>query len=163
MRTLLLSIIISLTILTVRSQGFERIMLRDGATKAGDGFYVHIDGGRVAARPPEWPERTFWFYVRAPRHLNGTELGDCVIHIEDGHGQLLGTFRTSPHRGDQANEEGVFDVIVVPELFSSGPEKPLSQSSLGALWIPSPLRTATIGKITRQNELRMEGPCRSAM
>jgi hypothetical protein len=116
MRALLLSIIISLTILTVRSQGFERITLRDGATKAGDGFYVHINGGRVAARPPEWPERTLWFYVRAPRHLNGTELGDCMIHIEDGHGQLLGTFRTSPHRGDQANEEGVFDVIVVPEL-----------------------------------------------
>ena len=98
MRASLLSIVISLTILTVHSQGFERITLRDGATRAGDGFYVHIDGGRVAARPPEWPERTLWFYVRAPRHLNDTELGDCVIHIEDGHGQLLGTFRTSPHR-----------------------------------------------------------------
>jgi hypothetical protein len=116
MRASLLSIVISLTTLTVNSQGFERVRLRDGATQAGDGFYVRIDGGPVAARPPEWPERTLWFYVRAPRHVDGTELGDCVIHIQDGHGQFIGTFHSSPHRGDQAKEEGVFDVIVVPEL-----------------------------------------------
>ena len=116
MKTSLIGIVISLTTLHVHAQGSETIRLRDSASQAGDGFYVHIDGGPVAARPPEWPERTLWFYVRAPRQINGTELGDCVIHIEDGHGQFLGTFRTSPHRGDEANKEGVFDVIVVPEL-----------------------------------------------
>ena len=116
MRVSLVSIVISLASLLGHAQGFETIRLRDGATKAGDGFYVHINGGRVAARPAEWPERTLWFYIRAPRQVNGTELGDCVIHIQNGHGQFIGTFHTSPHRGDQANEEGVFDVIVVPEL-----------------------------------------------
>jgi hypothetical protein len=116
MRALLLSIVIGLGTLAAYSQTYESIRLRDGATQVGDGFYVHIDGGPVAARPPQWPERTLWFYIRAPRHVKDTELGDCVIHIEDGHGQFLGTFRTSPHRGDQANKEGVFDVIVVPEI-----------------------------------------------
>jgi hypothetical protein len=113
---LALCIAITLSPLAAHSQGFETIRLRNGATQTADGFYVHIDGGHVAARPPEWPERTLWFYIRAPRHVKGTELGDCVIHIEDGHGQFLGTFRISPHRGDQADKEGVFDVIVVPEL-----------------------------------------------
>ena len=116
MKTSLVGIVISLTTLHVHAQGSETIRLRDGASQAGDGFYVHIDGAPVAARPSEWPERTLWFYVRAPRRINGTELGDCVIHIEDRHGQFVGTFRSSPHRGDQANKEGVFDVIVVPEL-----------------------------------------------
>jgi hypothetical protein len=85
------------------------------STEAADGVYVHISGGHVEARPPEWPPRTIWFTVRAPLKAGSTDLAGCVFHIEGRGNELLLTLDVSMRR-DEEKKEGVFDIVVVPEL-----------------------------------------------
>ena len=90
-----------------------------GPTKAADGIYVNIIGGHVEARPPEWPPRTIWFTVRAPLKAGSTDLAGCVFHIEGRGNELLLTLNVSMRR-DEEKTEGVFDIVVVPELAKKG-------------------------------------------
>ena len=88
---------------------------QDDTTAPAEGLDIHITGGHVEARPPEWPPRTIWFTVRAPLKAGSTDLADCVFHIEGRGDELLLTLNVTMRR-DEEKKEGVFDIVVVPEL-----------------------------------------------
>jgi hypothetical protein len=97
----------------------HEVQLRNGATEAGDGFYLRITAqlqGPMPSRPQGWAPDITWWKFKMPHQLGKDTLGTCVLRTEDWRGQTLSVLYLTPSPTSEGRSEDEFDIIAVPKL-----------------------------------------------
>jgi len=118
MRALLLMMVMGLGSPFAFAQTHE-VQLRNGATEAGDGFYLRITAqlqGPMPSRPQGWAPDITWWKFKMPHQLGKDTLGTCVLRTEDWRGQTLSVLYLTPSPTSEGRSEDEFDIIAVPKL-----------------------------------------------
>jgi hypothetical protein len=97
----------------------KEVQLRNGATKAGDGFYLRITA--QVQRPAiasiiGWaPNTTMWMF-RVPHKVGEDTVGDSDLQIEDRAGDALVYLHLTPSAISGDRHEDELSIVAVPEL-----------------------------------------------
>jgi len=95
------------------------VQLRNGATDAGDGFYLRITAqlqGPMPGRPQGWAPDITWWKFKMPHQLGKDTMGTCVLRTEDWRGQTLSVLHLTPSPTSEGRNEDEFDIIAVPKF-----------------------------------------------
>ncbi len=96
----------------------KEVQLRNGATEAGDGFYLRITAWVQRPLPGllGWAPNTIVWTVNVPHKLGQDTVGNSDLRIEDRAGYALVYLHLAPSPISEDRHEDKLSLVAVPEL-----------------------------------------------
>lgn len=97
----------------------KEMQLRNGATEAGDGFYVRITAqvtSPTVGSIIRWAPKTTTWTFKVPHKLGQDTVGDSDLRVEDLAGDALAYLHLTPSPISGDRHENELSIVAVPQL-----------------------------------------------